>query len=97
MAILLNHLWKWDRLQYTNETLRVQVTLVILISMATTTRPAALLEPVYAKQGHGELPKVLRYEHVRLSLVRDSERMRQKLVLEINLIFHKGYERNPRP
>ncbi|KAF2399618.1 hypothetical protein EJ06DRAFT_531149 [Trichodelitschia bisporula] len=79
MAILLNHLWKWDRLQYTNERLRVQVTLVILISMATTTRPAALLEPVYAKQ------------------VRDSERMRQKLVLEINLIFHKGYERNPRP
>ncbi|KAF2395607.1 hypothetical protein EJ06DRAFT_534872, partial [Trichodelitschia bisporula] len=66
MAILLNHLWKWDRLQYTNERLRVQVALVILISMTTATRPAALLEPVYAKQGHGELPKVLRYEHVRL-------------------------------
>ncbi|KAF2395489.1 hypothetical protein EJ06DRAFT_534970, partial [Trichodelitschia bisporula] len=68
MTILLNHLWKWDRLQYTNERLRVQVALVILISMATATRPAALLEPEYAREDLGGSPKVLCYEHVRLSL-----------------------------
>ncbi|KAF2398696.1 hypothetical protein EJ06DRAFT_522931 [Trichodelitschia bisporula] len=46
MAVLIHHLWKIDRLPYTNERIRVQLALVLLVTMGTDLSPSARELPI---------------------------------------------------
>ena len=83
---VLHALWV-DDTKALHGRIRVQLSLILLLSGATSTRPGALVESSSARGSN----KALSYEHVTVMKVRDTtDRERSTIVIGVNLVHIKN-------
>lgn len=91
---VLHYHWIYDESVFAVERQRIQLALIMLMMVYTTSRPGTIVEC----SGYRGSNQALCYENITLRLVRDpSNPVQQVLIMEVQLTLYKGQREKIQP